>query len=94
MIAAAISLSGVLLIGACASTERAGANDSDDGRLPMAAGERIFETRCDVCHALPAPASRDALAWRGVLATMAREAKLTANEKETLTEWLITHAKR
>lgn len=62
------------------------------------AGYHLLVSRCAACHAVPAPASKDAYLWSGVLSRMrhnAAEAGLLPNTREDealLLQFLQRHA--
>ncbi|MEY4877218.1 MAG: hypothetical protein RL708_2367 [Bacteroidota bacterium] len=57
----------------------------------FAEGKRLYETKCNTCHKLYSPASRNEERWTKVLDWMQPKAKITDLEKQTIYLYLTSH---
>jgi mono/diheme cytochrome c family protein len=53
------------------------------------AGRNVFSTRCQRCHALPAPTRLSPDAWPGEVAGMSRKAGLSPDQVSLVIEYLV-----
>ncbi|MDP9290996.1 MAG: cytochrome c, partial [Verrucomicrobiota bacterium] len=56
----------------------------------LSAGRQTFVSRCTACHALPAINGRTAGAWPQAVGEMAGRANLTAEQREQLSDYLVS----
>jgi len=68
---------------------RAGKHKQADAQT-LAAGRKVFLNRCIPCHALPEIARYDSERLPGIVNWMSGRAHLTAEQKDALTEYLLT----
>jgi cytochrome c5 len=57
----------------------------------FADGKKLYETKCNTCHKLYSPASRNEEKWTKVLDWMQPKAKVTDLEKQTIYLYLTSH---
>ena len=55
----------------------------------LAAGRKVFVSRCIECHALPEIAAHPATAWPGLVQRMAKRADLTPTEHDALLAYIL-----
>ncbi len=56
-------------------------------------GHTIFTGSCNKCHKYKEPAQYSKQKWTKVLPSMIKKAKLSAEDGEVLTAWVMAHAK-
>jgi cytochrome c5 len=56
----------------------------------LAEGKTIFETKCTTCHGAKNIPARSEKSWLHEIADMSPKAKLTAEEKEKLTRYILS----
>lgn len=61
--------------------------------LPDAPGRSLYAAKCTACHRLYDPSSKDAARWPAILDRMAVKAKLTDEEKETVSRYVLSFAR-
>jgi cytochrome c5 len=76
--ALALAVAGMLLSGGCASIP-----------LPEREGVVLYRAKCSGCHRPYAPQEIDAAGWEKRLPEMARRAKLTPDEYETIRRYVL-----
>jgi mono/diheme cytochrome c family protein len=60
----------------------------------VATGQTVYETKCKQCHALKNTENFAAEKWPGIMKSMAPKAKLTEEETNQVTAYVMTHAKK
>lgn len=60
----------------------------------LAAGRASYVARCSGCHALHLPSEKRPEEWPGALDEMAKDAKLTPQDRELIERYLVTMAGR
>ncbi|MGH7163763.1 MAG: hypothetical protein ACREID_09785 [Planctomycetota bacterium] len=75
------------LVAACATTEVA-----EPPRAAESSGRGLYEASCGRCHALYMPSSFTAEEWRFFVGKYGRRARLRAEEKERVLDYLVRHA--
>ena len=60
----------------------------------LEAGRRLFAFRCSACHGLELPASHPVEKWPSILDEMQQEAKLSADERAAIEQFVLTIASR
>lgn len=58
--------------------------------LELAAGKKLYETRCISCHALKNPLATSKEKWIKILPRMVRKAKLKEDEKNLIQSYIFS----
>lgn len=59
----------------------------------VVSGNQIFDAKCGRCHDLKKPVDFTAAEWIPIMESMAKKAKLNAEEKEQVTSYVKFYAK-
>lgn len=87
----------LIILAACTTTKLYTPSASNENKRITASvdelkkGYELYTTRCNKCHGLKSPDSRNAEQWTKVLASMAPKAKLTAEEKDLVYKYLVNY---
>ncbi|MEI9913045.1 MAG: cytochrome C [Bacteroidota bacterium] len=60
----------------------------------MAAGKTIFETKCNRCHDLQDPVAYTTERWTSILKSMIPKARLTEEQAQQVTTYVMANAKK
>ena len=57
-------------------------------------GQKLYGITCNKCHGLKSPQSRTVEKWTTIIPKMSAKAKITPEQEELITQYLLTMAKK